>query len=61
MVIITLRERHKFYIIIGLLILLLILEFVFLGGLELLLQLAQEVNAASENFIENVLKLIDWR
>ena len=52
------RKEHKLYIIIGFLILLLILEFVFLGGLELLFKLAQEVNAASENFIEFINDLI---
>ena len=55
------KREFKFYIIIGFLVLLLVLEFVFLGGLELLLQLAEEVNSASENFIENMLELIGWR
>ena len=55
------KKEFKLYLIIFFLVLLLILEFVFLGGLELLLQLAEEVNAASENFIENMLELIGWR
>jgi len=55
------RKEIKFYIIIGFLVLLLILEFIFLGGLELLFKLAQEVNSTSENFIEELLKLIGWR
>ena len=52
------RKEIKFYIIIGFLVLLLVLEFVFLGGLESLFKLAEEINAASENFIELINDLI---
>ena len=52
------RKEIKLYIIIGLLILLLVLEFFFLGGLELLFKLAQEVNSAGLKFIECINDLI---
>ena len=53
-----LQQATKFKIIIVFLILLLVLEFFFLGGLELLFKLAQEVNAAGLNFIECINDLI---
>ena len=46
------KREIKLYIIIGFLVLLLVLEFFFLGGLQLLFQMAQEVNSASEEFIK---------
>ena len=52
------RKEIKLYITIGFLLLLLVLEFVFLGGLELLFKLAQEVNSAGLNFIEFINELI---
>ena len=52
------RKEIKLYIIIGFLVLLLVLEFFFLGGLELLYKLAQEVNSAGLNFIECINDLI---
>jgi len=52
------KKEIKLYIIIVFLILLLVLEFVFLGGLELLFKLAQEVNSAGLNFIEFINELI---
>ena len=52
------RKEHKLYLIIGFLVLLLVLEFVFLGGLELLYKLAEEVNSAGLNFIEFINELI---
>jgi len=55
------RKELKFYIIIGFLVLLLVLEFFFLGGLELLYKLAQEVNSAGVNFIECINDLIGRR
>ena len=52
------RKEIKFYIIIGFLVLLLVLEFFFLGGLELLFKLAQEINSAGLNFIDFINDLI---
>jgi len=52
------RKELKLYIIIGFLLLLMILEFVFFGGLELLFKLAEEINSAGLNFIEFINDLI---
>ena len=52
------RKELKLYIIIGLLIILMCLEFAFLGGLQLLFQMAQEVNSASEEFIKLIARWI---
>ena len=52
------RKEVKLYLIIFFLVVLLVLEFIFFGGLELLFKLAQEINAASENFIEFINNLI---
>ena len=52
------KREIKLYIIIGFLVLLLVLEFFFLGGLELLYKLSQEVNSAGLNFIEFINDLI---
>ena len=50
--------KYKLQIIIFFLVLLLILEFFFLGGLELVLKLAEEVNSAGGDFINFILELI---
>ena len=55
------RKELKLYIIIGFLLLLMILEFVFFGGLELLFKLAEEINSAGLNFIEFINNLIGRR
>ena len=52
------KRENKFYIIIGLLLLLLVLEFIFLGGLELLFPQRDYLEAEEGNFI---LKLLPWR
>jgi len=52
------KREHKLHLIIVFLIILLVLEFFFFGGLELLFKLAEEINAASLNFIEFINELI---